>query len=138
MNLIAFTGTQQGMTDDQMQRLRHYLTTLHRTASATGFIHGDCIGADEQFHHLVLEVFGDPARLLIHIYPANIPGKRAYCNSRHIADPRPPLVRNKQMVDLCDLLLVAPRVMQEQQRSGTWATYRYAKRRGRRIRIFNP
>ena len=52
-----------------------------------------------------------------------------------IESPSTYLNRNKAMVDLADLVLVAPRRNEEEVRSGTWATARYARKIGVRTTI---
>jgi predicted Rossmann fold nucleotide-binding protein DprA/Smf involved in DNA uptake len=52
--------------------------------------------------------------------------------------PRPYLVRNRDIVDVCNLLLATPGGTVEQLRSGTWATIRYARRIGRPVWIVFP
>jgi hypothetical protein len=48
---------------------------------------------------------------------------------------RPYLARNKDIVDACTILIATPAQNSEIQRSGTWATVRYAKSKYDRSRI---
>jgi predicted Rossmann fold nucleotide-binding protein DprA/Smf involved in DNA uptake len=51
----------------------------------------------------------------------------------------PPLVRNRIIVDGCDVLLAAPSgAERDNPRSGTWMTVRYARKRRKRIVIVWP
>lgn len=123
---IGFTGTQQGLTDKQEVSLIKYLSGLLPFAE---FHFGDCIGADEQAANIVR---GLPADVLVVAWPTNIEGKRAFFKADVIHDVRPPLVRNHKIVDSVDRLIVCPKGPKE-QRSGTWATYRYASGSGMTI-----
>jgi predicted Rossmann fold nucleotide-binding protein DprA/Smf involved in DNA uptake len=51
---------------------------------------------------------------------------------------RPFLRRNRDIVDACQLLIVAPGEEAERRRSGTWATYRYARTVGRALLVVFP
>jgi predicted Rossmann fold nucleotide-binding protein DprA/Smf involved in DNA uptake len=104
------------------------------------FHHGDCIGADEQAHDIAIA-----AGLKVHIHPCVIRPKRAnripsnYPNGRPaIEEPADPLERNRRMVNLCDQLFACPKEPTEVIRSGTWATIRYARKKGRRLYIILP
>ena len=65
-------------------------------------------------------------------------GNLALDMSDEVRDPLPYLERNRAIVDACDILIACPKGMQEEQRSGTWATVRYARRRDRPIVIVWP
>ena len=117
---IGFTGTRQGMTN--RQRLAFTLLT---TDIIGVFHHGDCIGADAEAHLLASDAF---QRIVIHPptdkkYAANILENDHVCR----LSPRAYLDRNHDIVDACALVIAAPMTMNEQPRSGTWATVRYAR-----------
>tara|TARA_R110000796_G_C14227544_1_gene395495 strand:- start:83 stop:454 length:372 start_codon:yes stop_codon:yes gene_type:complete len=87
--------------------------------------HGDCKGADADAHEVVHAMLWPR----IEAHPCTIESMRAYCKGADIVHaPLPPLKRNHIMVDLCELLIAMPGGMKEEQRSGTWSTYRYAKK----------
>lgn len=118
---IGFTGTQQGMSRFQAVQFRQLITSL----GVTHLHHGDCVGADEQADGI--------ARLLgveIIIHPPDDPSKRAFCAQTGdiVWRPLPYLERNHDIVEESELLIAAPRGDQEQLRSGTWATVRYARK----------
>lgn len=52
--------------------------------------------------------------------------------------PANPLVRNHTMVDLASVVIAAPSSLEEQQRSGTWATIRYARKQKKEVILLNP
>lgn len=129
MNL-GFTGTRNGMTEAQWhwtkRTIRQYLdpdqNTLH---------HGCCIGADSQAHMLALMIRrnSETDYLAIVTHP---PANNKYRAHLRGADkewtPRPYLERNRDIVDCSDRLIACP-AGPEGQRSGTWATIRYARKK---------
>lgn len=124
---IGFTGTQSGMCIEQKRMLYNILTELMRDENKpTEFHHGDCIGADAEAHDIVQLIGG--IDLILH--PPENDKKRAFCEGyARRAHPKPYLERNRRIVDSVDLLIVAPKEQEETLRSGTWSTYRYAKRK---------
>lgn len=96
--------------------------------------HGDCVGSDAQAHAIVLRHGG---RVVKH--PSDLEKKRAWCaGAAEVLPPKPPLERNHDMVAVGHLLVAAPKTAEEELRSGTWATVRYARRRGLTILIVLP
>lgn len=125
---IGFTGTRQGMTRLQGQALKDML------CDAEGeFHHGDCLGADHEAHDIATEL-----HLFTVAHPPSDTRLRAFTVANRIMEPLPYLERNRNIVRATDLLIAAPREMQEEIRSGTWSTVRYARSCGRRIWLFFP
>lgn len=95
--------------------------------------HGDCVGADEDFHRLArlsgLYIIGHP--------PLNN-SKRAFCKFDEERSPQEYLVRNKNIVDGSFWMIFTPPGFEEETRSGTWSTIRYARQRGSLITIVWP
>lgn len=121
IKVIGFTGTQDGMTKEQRTRVKQMVDRMKPKDAH----HGDCIGADEQFHNIAQG--GMMSNVIIH--PPNNPSKRAYCSwAYQIRAEKPYLERNKDIVNECDYLIAAPKEKEEQQRSGTWSTIRYARK----------
>ena len=120
---VGFTGTRLGMTKAQTLQLADYF--LSCMGSINDVHHGDCLGADAEFH-----VISRPYAIVIHAHPCNIPKMRAYCDADIIHDPLPPLVRNDVIVAHSDILIAAPAQNNEIVRSGTWATIRRARKAG--------
>lgn len=94
--------------------------------------HGDCHGADTIFHW-VIEYARPEAKL--HIHPPKDDKKRSYCIGHVVYEMKPYLERNRDIVDSCDVLIACPRTLEEEVRSGTWATVRYARKVGKPIVI---
>ena len=125
---VGFTGTQEGMSSEQKAALLHTLTTLN-VLREMEFHHGDCIGADAEAHKIAKSCDID-----IIIHPPLVETKRAFCEGFKIRHkPAPYIARNHDIVDACDLIIVAPRSNEEELRSGTWATYRYADKANKSI-----
>lgn len=135
---IGFTGTQSGMTSEQLQALRGVWASLHRAGhTATELHHGDCVGADAQAH--ALWSLGAPERPVV-IHPPDVSFKRAWCSSARttVLRPAPYLTRNRAIVDATWVLCAAPRELDEALSSGTWSTVRYARRIERAVAIVRP
>ena len=131
---IGFSGTREGMTPGQKGQVRSILTMLVVSEAH----HGDCIGADEDFHLLVREVSitqGFIAPIVIHPpdvkrYRANIVGDESWVE-------KPYLTRNKDIVECSEFLIATPKGKQR-TRSGTWSTVRYAHFMKRPMLIVYP
>lgn len=148
---LMFTGTQRGTTRLQGAAIMQWLGKRRELVLEAH--HGDCVGADEQFDALL-----EFDRIATVIHPPIDDSKRAWCFKRWSLGyrGRPPwpgfvgratvvelpeldyLERNHAGVDATDALLAAPLELEEQLRSGTWATVRYARKLQRPIRFFWP
>ncbi len=129
--LIGFTGTQKGMTTRQKQSLENMLAGFK--TKPYEFHHGDCEGADEQAHNIAKKHVH-----LIVIHPPRYHAKRAFCFSKNIRTEKDYLERNHDIVDETETLYAAPRTKDEELRSGTWATIRYARKIGKPVTLFYP
>jgi hypothetical protein len=118
---LGFTGTREGMSKAQQEALRMLLRRLRPGV----FHHGDCVGADEQAHHIVRR---ECPACRIHVHPPEDAALRAHCRGDLLHPPKAYLQRNEAIVDAADFLFAAPEG-EETNRSGTWATVRYARRR---------
>jgi len=132
MHHIGFTGTQSGMTDTQylitklfFQKYKIEIEDVH---------HGDCIGADADFHILVRLY----SNIKIIIHPPKNKSKRAFKQGDVILEPDEYLKRNHDIVDACNILLATPKENEEVLRSGTWATIRYGKKSKKMVIIIFP
>lgn len=133
---IAFTGTQQGMTAKQLASVVELFYDLGNQALR----HGDCIGSDEQAHWLHRAAW---PQAMIHIHPGDNINKCAFVALR---DNGPltrykamdNLRRNHHMVDRSGIVVGAPKETQEVLRSGTWATLRYAQKKGKKLYVVLP
>lgn len=136
MSIIGFTGTQEGLTLRQKRLVVIRLRELKLKGYFTA-IHGDCIGSDE--------FFGTAAAQLgyrVTIRPGtdkfgNSP-KRAYSYSDCERESDPYMIRNHKIVYDSTSMIACPKEMEEELRSGTWATVRYARKVGRPVDIIYP
>lgn len=116
------------MTSPQLNRVARAVLFFNPTEAH----HGDCIGADAEFHALIDRNFS-----LIVLHPPNNPIKRAFAGGDIIWAEKPYLRRNKDIVRCSNVLIAAPFEYEEILRSGTWSTVRYARRQNiPRIIIF--
>ena len=128
--IVGFTGTRRGMTYPQEQRLIEAL----KQYEPNEFHHGGCCGADAEAHILARDM---GAKVFVH--PSTLAKFHGYHVGAHYVHPMaPPLRRNKSIVNACDVLFAAPLLAVESTRSGTWATIRYARKRGIQVVMLWP
>jgi len=127
---IGFTGTRKGMTNKQKEIFRHLLQFFE----CTEFHHGSCVGADQEA--------GDIAKILgckLVLHPPTNKDHMANCTGDEIREPKPYLVRDKDIVDETSLLIGTPHGFDEIMRgSGTWATIRYGRKVNTNVLIVFP
>lgn len=130
MKRIGFTGTRNRMSLAQCDDLISLLLR-EQDAGQVVFHHGDCTGADEQAHNIAFML-----GCSIVIHPPSDPKSRAHCGDALIHAPKPYIIRNHNIVDETEYLVAAPYNPQhEETRSSTWATIRYAKKKGKNVVI---
>ena len=126
---VGFTGTQQGMTKNQKKVFRKIIQKFLDENKIEKFRHGDCLGADEDAHRVIKEI---SLGINIYIHPPIISTKRAFCKDYfYIHEKKQYLDRNHDIVNNSDILIATPKEHEQQLRSGTWATIRYAKKIGK-------
>lgn len=121
---VGFTGTRFGMSVLQLATLRNEIGKIYSDAGLT-FHHGDCIGADAEFHKLVRAMKG--GWIVGHI-PVD-ETHRSHCDFDEVRTPLPHMKRNRAIVDASDVMFAAPLQMQEQTFGGTWRTIQMARKR---------
>jgi len=141
--MITFTGTQRGMTQRQKDGLRTMLRIHGARFGSSDFIllHGGCVGADDEADNIANDM-----RIDRWIFPSTIDAKRVddlfFLNRKRsrcaIEPPEEPLLRNRKMVEIGQIVIAAPSSADEVLRSGTWATVRYARKLHRQVMIFEP
>lgn len=128
---VGFTGTQRGMTDEQKMWLN---IAFQKIRGEWEFHHGDCIGADADAHDIAVE-WG--AKIVLH--PPWVAAKRAFKETFWQKRPQMNyLDRNKEIVKETQVLIGMPGEDEEQLRSGTWSTIRYARKTLKPVRIVGP
>lgn len=134
--IIGFTGTREGLDPLQEVSLRSILLGFRIGCSGKiEFHHGCCIGADADAsyiaHNYDYYVIGHPP-----LDESKVAFLSIYCSDQRAAKGY--LERNHDIVDECDHLIACPKEHQEQLRSGTWATIRYAKKKKKPMTIVYP
>ena len=122
--IVGFTGTRMGMTPRQASEVLRLVSGLNPAEVH----HGDCEGADEEFHRLVVNLWP------VVLHPPDSPTLRAFCEDAMELRPELPfLKRNREIVGACDVLIATPGSRSEptgQRGGGTWYTIRHARRQG--------
>lgn len=116
---IGITGTQKGATAAQIQTAAPWLAKFRQRTEWLN--EGDCVGVDDQISALWRDLDGKLRAFI----PDN-PTKRAWREADVVELPAPYLVRNRAIVDNSAAMIAIPYEMEEQQRGGTWSTWRYA------------
>jgi hypothetical protein len=131
MKIVGFTGTRQGLPEPQRAALNEVLALQ---CGAFGQLHhGDAIGADAQAHVVARN---NGIRVVIH--PPDVDTDRAFCQDSDMLAPLPYLERNRAIVDAAAVLVACPRSAEEETRSGTWSTVRYARKQGKPVHLVLP
>ena len=135
--IVGFTGTREGCTTAQGGSLE--LILRERLAAPGSVLHqGCCVGADAQAVAIARRLFGGDVVIVGHPCDwAAMQDKDAVATSHPIRPCRPPLVRNRTIVDECEVLVACPSGP-EVVRSGTWSTIRYARKVGKPVIIVFP
>lgn len=125
---IGCTATQFGLSPNQ-GRLVKELFLLHKPSE----VHiGDCIGGDHDIYLICREL---GIRTVCH--PPENPSKRAFDEYDEVRPELPYLDRNHNIVDETDFLIACPKKNEEELRSGTWATVRYARKKGKTVYVLS-
>ena len=130
---IGFTGTQKGMTNQQKKMVTLFFDNLLKKYEVISAHHGDCIGADKQFHS-----FAKYYKIKTVTHPPLNSSKRAFCDADQEMPKDDYLVRNRNIVDSVDIMLATPKENDEVLRSGTWATIRYSRKKRKQLAIIFP
>lgn len=124
--IISFIGAPGGMNAYQKTSVERLLKMFEPTEVH----HGDCLGADEEFHNIATR---------LNLYTASHPQKdeelKANCMANHINLAKSKERANRDLVKVCELLLAAPDVP-EGHFDPTWMVIRTAKRTGRAVVVF--
>jgi len=118
---IGFTGTQIGLSQKQKEVLWSVLKKFVQIDKS--FRHGDCIGADAEAHAIAVDL-----GFKVTLHPPKENSKRSFCKQAVVLPTKDYLDRNKDIVNASKVLIACPKGVQEEVRSGTWATVRYARK----------
>jgi len=139
---VGFTGSRAGLTDAQ----KNTVAQLLKWIKPDEVHHGECVGADANFHEIVrgvlpqCHIIGHPPLMVT--YHASLKGyyreekRKGY------------LKRDNDIVDACDILIGCPKIGRTFQvvertalnpyRGGAWYTINYAQKVGKEIVIVKP
>ena len=124
---IGFTGNRNGLSFEQKEQIKLILDNYTNIIVS----HGDCVGADADFHDLCInyrETYPDKS-LMIHIFPPSDPKQRAFKKGDVLMGEKPYLVRNSDIIKHSSILIGCPIDKNtETLRSGTWSTIRKARK----------
>lgn len=133
---IGFTGTRNGMTEEQKLNVLKVIEVCTRAVKTDMLIalHGDCIGADADFHHICVAM-----GLKVHIYPCTFENMRAYCKGDWEEKPLAPMQRNRNIVAAANIMIACPPNMTPiKSGSGTWATIGFSKKANKKTFVLYP
>lgn len=127
--IIGFTGSRDGMSYAQVVAIY----TLLQEHKPDKVAHGDCVGADKDFHSIA-----EYLKIRVKGYPPINPKLRAFTECDELAEEKEYLVRNKDIVNESDLLIATPKEYSEQWQGGTWSSVRYAKKQKKPVIVVWP
>jgi hypothetical protein len=142
--IVGFTGTRKGMTEAQIQQVRSILSSIQHLGDPPFIVglklgrHGDCVGADAQFHEILVSLDVEIA-----IHPPTDPKHRAFCTGSRVTlfPEKPYIARNHDIVNLSEIMIGAPKEEHEPKSKiggGTWATIRFAAKQNRILYVVRP
>lgn len=132
--IVSVTGTRYGMTEAQRTTFNRLIES---SCSPTEFHHGDCQGVDDESASIANLLMPRP-HIVGHPGPKDDPWRAHNQCTDEWKEGKNHFARNRDLVDVCDLLIVCPREMERQERGGTWYTHDYATRKGKRLVIVWP
>lgn len=129
MTKVGFTGTSVGMTVGQ----KIFVKKLLESIGPTEVHHGDCVGADFEFDKIA-----ENMRIPRVIHPPLNPKLQAFCDGETVLEKKPYLDRDRDIVDVSDVIIATPKEDNPVVRSGTWYTIRYARKQNKVTHIIYP
>lgn len=150
--ILSLTATRAGLSLAQRATLPGLFATLPAI-----LVHGGAVGGDEEVDAFLAPLFARdrearrrspdaifPAFIPIEVYPEHRRGREHWIyvapfrELRAVSWPDEPLARNRTIVRRGDRLLAFPATEEEELRSGTWMTVRFARKLGRPVTIVTP
>jgi hypothetical protein len=136
--IVGFTGTRAGCTTEQYESLQRLLAGMN----IEEFHHGSCLGADTDAARIVRSL--GAIRIVAHPGVSARGGanpmlsQEALDVSNEILCERAHFSRNRQIIQVCDVLVACPRLDTEETNGGTWYTINHARKVGKRVIIVWP
>lgn len=126
---LGMTGSRNGITAQQ-------LSWMHKQLSNANVLHhGACIGADEEAHHVAVEL-----GLEVFVHPPTDTSRMMTLQPEQrvlFYPPKPYLDRNRDIVDMSARMIAFPDGP-ERPNGGTWYTIKYAVSQGKPVDICYP
>lgn len=137
---LGYTSTRRGLSAPQRTALARLVRVLLTPTLATLHLrpvvrHGLCIRGDEEFHDICWAL---PVRPWIVGHPPSNPvlrSSRAMATCDELEPVAPYMVRNRRIVERCNVLVAAPLEMERRSHGGTWRTVTMAQVQGRPMYI---
>jgi hypothetical protein len=135
--IIGFTGTSSGMTQAQRRKIQlivDHLASVHDLNVEAH--HGDCIGADAQFHDIMRN--GRSNEYIIK-HPGFFQKKpsdlshRANCEADETRAPKTHFRRNRDIVHESEVMIAAPVAKPYPKKGGTAYTIDYAIEKKKKV-----
>ncbi len=127
---VGFTGTRHGMTPQQVAST---YDLLHRIVGVTHAHHGDCVGADADFHAMATRL----QLWRVGHLPVD-ETHRAFCAFDEVRSPLKHMQRNKAIVVGADVMIACPFDAIEKSVGGTWKTVGFTRKAGKPLAIVWP
>lgn len=131
---VGFSGSRDGLTDAQRRSLEKLLLEIDEDGVIEEVAHGDCVGADEDFHCLAKKLLPN-ASVVIHP-PANS-ALRAFCIGTEIREEKSYNIRNAEIVRESDIVIACPQTAISKPHSGTWNVVNMTRKYGRNLFIIH-
>lgn len=136
---VGFTGTSKGASEYQLRGLEERLKEL-KEDGFDEFHHGLCIGADEQAAEIAKKL---GYRIVAHPgfskkNPDSLLYRSEFTGNDEVLTAKPHIDRDHDIVDSVAHMLATPLQREEQTRSGTWTTVRYARKQNRPTDVILP
>lgn len=133
---IGFTGNREGLNEDQTAKILELLSQY--TNYIIHIYHGDCLGADTDFHKLCVDFKNNnTTEMVITIMPPDKNVMRGFNNGDILMKPKPYLERNNDIVINSDIIIGCPLDKNNEiLRSGTWSTIRKARKMNKLLFVF--
>jgi hypothetical protein len=127
---IGVTGTREGANERQLKEVLDFMIGL---GTGHELHHGDCKGVDEQVAIIAKELGWH-----VVCHPPVKNELRAYHQSDVFREAKGYLVRDRNIVDETEFLMVVPLHDKWQPKGGTWYTHDYAVKQKKPLRVFYP
>lgn len=127
---IGVTGTREGANERQLKEVLDFMIGL---GTGHELHHGDCKGVDEQVAIIAKELGWH-----VVCHPPVKNELRAYHQSDVFREATGYLVRDRNIVDETEFLMVVPLHDSWQPKGGTWYTHDYAVKQKKPLRVFYP